>query len=188
MSSASTVKISKPCFQGRPGRNLITDLLHVYADLQPPGYYSAREHFFTCVILCVPPPPLIVVFQETPHGCRMSVRRSRRLNVLLGTFYIWKCFLICRMRIEPGWPSLISYNSISLPPLMCVCRFVRPPLIMLSVDGFRASYVKRGNTVIPNIEKLSKTWTGLWERFLRSFLGEGERLYWCGDLWRHEHH
>uniref|UniRef100_A0A673C2T1 SMB domain-containing protein n=1 Tax=Sphaeramia orbicularis TaxID=375764 RepID=A0A673C2T1_9TELE len=32
--------------------------------------------------------------------------------------------------------------------------FVRPPLIMLSVDGFRASYVKRGNSVIPNIEKL----------------------------------
>lgn len=36
------------------------------------------------------------------------------------------------------------------------CRFVRPPLIILSVDGFRASYVKRGSTVIPNIEKLSK--------------------------------
>ncbi|XP_029307335.1 autotaxin isoform X1 [Cottoperca gobio] len=36
----------------------------------------------------------------------------------------------------------------------CPAGFVRPPLIMLSVDGFRASYVKRGNTVIPNIEKL----------------------------------
>lgn len=36
-------------------------------------------------------------------------------------------------------------------------RFVRPPLIMLSVDGFRASYMKKGNIVIPNIEKLSKT-------------------------------
>lgn len=35
-------------------------------------------------------------------------------------------------------------------------RFVRPPLIMLSVDGFRASYMKKGNMVIPNIEKLSK--------------------------------
>uniref|UniRef100_A0A8K9XTH8 Ectonucleotide pyrophosphatase/phosphodiesterase 2 n=1 Tax=Oncorhynchus mykiss TaxID=8022 RepID=A0A8K9XTH8_ONCMY len=32
--------------------------------------------------------------------------------------------------------------------------FVRPPLIMVSVDGFRASYMKRGSTVIPNIEKL----------------------------------
>lgn len=45
--------------------------------------------------------------------------------------------------------------------LPCTCRFVRPPLIILSVDGFRASYVKRGNTVIPHIEKLSKfckTW------------------------------
>ncbi|XP_068179616.1 autotaxin isoform X1 [Antennarius striatus] len=36
----------------------------------------------------------------------------------------------------------------------CPAWFVRPPLIILSVDGFRASYVKRGNTVIPNIEKL----------------------------------
>ncbi|XP_051577340.1 ectonucleotide pyrophosphatase/phosphodiesterase family member 2 isoform X1 [Myxocyprinus asiaticus] len=36
----------------------------------------------------------------------------------------------------------------------CPAGFVRPPVIMLSVDGFRASYMKRGNTVIPNIEKL----------------------------------
>ncbi|XP_024123375.1 ectonucleotide pyrophosphatase/phosphodiesterase family member 2 isoform X4 [Oryzias melastigma] len=36
----------------------------------------------------------------------------------------------------------------------CPAGFVRPPLIILSVDGFRASYVKRGNSVIPNIEKL----------------------------------
>ncbi|XP_062848697.1 ectonucleotide pyrophosphatase/phosphodiesterase family member 2 isoform X2 [Trichomycterus rosablanca] len=36
----------------------------------------------------------------------------------------------------------------------CPAGFVRPPLIMLSVDGFRASYMKKGNTVIPNIEKL----------------------------------
>uniref|UniRef100_A0A8D0CTZ1 Ectonucleotide pyrophosphatase/phosphodiesterase 2 n=1 Tax=Sander lucioperca TaxID=283035 RepID=A0A8D0CTZ1_SANLU len=36
----------------------------------------------------------------------------------------------------------------------CPAGFLRPPLIMLSVDGFRASYMKRGSTVIPNIEKL----------------------------------
>ncbi|XP_045575262.1 ectonucleotide pyrophosphatase/phosphodiesterase family member 2 isoform X1 [Salmo salar] len=36
----------------------------------------------------------------------------------------------------------------------CPSGFVRPPLIMVSVDGFRASYMKRGSTVIPNIEKL----------------------------------
>uniref|UniRef100_A0A3B4YGQ3 Ectonucleotide pyrophosphatase/phosphodiesterase 2 n=1 Tax=Seriola lalandi dorsalis TaxID=1841481 RepID=A0A3B4YGQ3_SERLL len=36
----------------------------------------------------------------------------------------------------------------------CPAGFVRPPLIILSVDGFRASYVKRGSTVIPNINKL----------------------------------
>ncbi|XP_057689336.1 ectonucleotide pyrophosphatase/phosphodiesterase family member 2 isoform X2 [Corythoichthys intestinalis] len=36
----------------------------------------------------------------------------------------------------------------------CPPGFVRSPLIILSVDGFRASYMKRGKTVIPNIEKL----------------------------------
>ncbi|XP_032373838.1 autotaxin isoform X2 [Etheostoma spectabile] len=36
----------------------------------------------------------------------------------------------------------------------CPAGFLRPPLIMLSVDGFRASYMKRGSAVIPNIEKL----------------------------------
>uniref|UniRef100_A0A3P8YPQ2 SMB domain-containing protein n=1 Tax=Esox lucius TaxID=8010 RepID=A0A3P8YPQ2_ESOLU len=32
--------------------------------------------------------------------------------------------------------------------------FIRPPLIMMSVDGFRASYMKKGKAVIPNMEKL----------------------------------
>ncbi|XP_061090939.1 ectonucleotide pyrophosphatase/phosphodiesterase family member 2-like [Conger conger] len=36
----------------------------------------------------------------------------------------------------------------------CPEGFVRPPLIILSVDGFRASYMKRGSAVIPNIDKL----------------------------------
>ncbi|CAN9503607.1 unnamed protein product [Ophioblennius macclurei] len=36
----------------------------------------------------------------------------------------------------------------------CPAGFVRPPLIMVSVDGFRASYLKKGKTVIPNIHKL----------------------------------
>nr|XP_023669473.1 ectonucleotide pyrophosphatase/phosphodiesterase family member 2 isoform X1 [Paramormyrops kingsleyae] len=36
----------------------------------------------------------------------------------------------------------------------CPAGFVRPPLIVLSVDGFRASYMKRGSSVIPNFEKL----------------------------------
>ncbi|XP_043117298.1 ectonucleotide pyrophosphatase/phosphodiesterase family member 2-like isoform X3 [Puntigrus tetrazona] len=36
----------------------------------------------------------------------------------------------------------------------CPAGFVRLPIIMLSVDGFRASYMKRGSMVIPNIEKL----------------------------------
>ncbi|XP_053700073.1 ectonucleotide pyrophosphatase/phosphodiesterase family member 2 [Synchiropus splendidus] len=36
----------------------------------------------------------------------------------------------------------------------CPAGFVRSPLIIFSVDGFRASYMKRGSAVIPNIEKL----------------------------------
>ncbi|XP_069372354.1 autotaxin isoform X1 [Paralichthys olivaceus] len=36
----------------------------------------------------------------------------------------------------------------------CPAGFIRPPLIMMSVDGFRASYLKKGKSVIPNIQKL----------------------------------
>uniref|UniRef100_A0A3Q2PFP6 Ectonucleotide pyrophosphatase/phosphodiesterase 2 n=1 Tax=Fundulus heteroclitus TaxID=8078 RepID=A0A3Q2PFP6_FUNHE len=36
----------------------------------------------------------------------------------------------------------------------CPAGFIRPPLIMLSVDGFRASYLKKGPFVIPNLHKL----------------------------------
>ncbi|XP_063780529.1 ectonucleotide pyrophosphatase/phosphodiesterase family member 2 isoform X2 [Pseudophryne corroboree] len=36
----------------------------------------------------------------------------------------------------------------------CPTGFSRPPLIIFSVDGFRASYMKEGNKVLPNIYKL----------------------------------
>uniref|UniRef100_A0A8C1EJ58 SMB domain-containing protein n=1 Tax=Cyprinus carpio carpio TaxID=630221 RepID=A0A8C1EJ58_CYPCA len=36
----------------------------------------------------------------------------------------------------------------------CPAGFVRPPLIVLSLDGFRASYMKKGKSVFPNIHKL----------------------------------
>ncbi|KAJ1193863.1 hypothetical protein NDU88_003159 [Pleurodeles waltl] len=36
----------------------------------------------------------------------------------------------------------------------CPAGFVRPPLIIFSVDGFRASYMKKGSKVLPNIDKL----------------------------------
>uniref|UniRef100_A0A6I8QX54 Autotaxin n=1 Tax=Xenopus tropicalis TaxID=8364 RepID=A0A6I8QX54_XENTR len=36
----------------------------------------------------------------------------------------------------------------------CPAGFVRPPLIIFSVDGFRASYMKKGQKVMPNIDKL----------------------------------
>ncbi|XP_068094067.1 autotaxin isoform X2 [Hyperolius riggenbachi] len=36
----------------------------------------------------------------------------------------------------------------------CPAGFVRPPLIIFSVDGFRASYMKEGPDIMPNIYKL----------------------------------
>ncbi|XP_052388672.1 ectonucleotide pyrophosphatase/phosphodiesterase family member 2 isoform X2 [Carassius gibelio] len=36
----------------------------------------------------------------------------------------------------------------------CPAGFVRPPLIILSLDGFRASYIRKGKSVLPNILKL----------------------------------
>ncbi|KAF7702426.1 ectonucleotide pyrophosphatase/phosphodiesterase family member 2 [Silurus meridionalis] len=36
----------------------------------------------------------------------------------------------------------------------CPAGFVRPPLFIISLDGFRASYIKKGKSVIPNIHKL----------------------------------
>uniref|UniRef100_A0A669C1L9 Ectonucleotide pyrophosphatase/phosphodiesterase 2 n=1 Tax=Oreochromis niloticus TaxID=8128 RepID=A0A669C1L9_ORENI len=36
----------------------------------------------------------------------------------------------------------------------CPAGFIRPPLIMLSLDGFRASYLKKDQSVIPNLHKL----------------------------------
>ncbi|MCI4381529.1 hypothetical protein PGIGA_G00252830 [Pangasianodon gigas] len=36
----------------------------------------------------------------------------------------------------------------------CPAGFVRPPLFIVSLDGFRASYIKKGKSVIPNIHKL----------------------------------
>uniref|UniRef100_A0A8C5PCB6 Ectonucleotide pyrophosphatase/phosphodiesterase 2 n=1 Tax=Leptobrachium leishanense TaxID=445787 RepID=A0A8C5PCB6_9ANUR len=36
----------------------------------------------------------------------------------------------------------------------CPLGFVRPPLIIFSVDGFRASYMKEGSKTLPNIDKL----------------------------------
>uniref|UniRef100_A0A3P9LKQ4 Ectonucleotide pyrophosphatase/phosphodiesterase 2 n=1 Tax=Oryzias latipes TaxID=8090 RepID=A0A3P9LKQ4_ORYLA len=53
-----------------------------------------------------------------------------------------------------GEPSWLQGDCEELKSADCPAGFVRPPLIILSVDGFRASYVKRGSTVIPNIEKL----------------------------------
>lgn len=56
---------------------------------------------------------------------------------------------------------------------VCLCvlvllSFIRPPLIMLSLDGFRASYLKKGKSVIPNIHKLSASLLFLKFHFLNA--------------------
>uniref|UniRef100_A0A8C6PPV8 Ectonucleotide pyrophosphatase/phosphodiesterase 2 n=1 Tax=Nothobranchius furzeri TaxID=105023 RepID=A0A8C6PPV8_NOTFU len=43
----------------------------------------------------------------------------------------------------------------------CPAGFVRPPLIMVSVDGFRASYLKKSKSVIPNLHKLKSCGTSV---------------------------
>ncbi|XP_072317009.1 autotaxin isoform X2 [Eucyclogobius newberryi] len=53
-----------------------------------------------------------------------------------------------------GDTSWLQDNCEEIKSPECPAGFTRPPLIMLSVDGFRASYMKRGSAVIPNIEKL----------------------------------
>ncbi|XP_061632853.1 ectonucleotide pyrophosphatase/phosphodiesterase family member 2 isoform X2 [Phyllopteryx taeniolatus] len=53
-----------------------------------------------------------------------------------------------------GDSSWLQDECDDMKTVECPAGFVRSPLIILSVDGFRASYMKRGNTVIPNIEKL----------------------------------
>ncbi|XP_077567963.1 autotaxin-like isoform X1 [Stigmatopora nigra] len=58
-----------------------------------------------------------------------------------------------------GDTSWLQDECDDMKTVECPAGFVRPPLIILSVDGFRASYMKRGNTVIPNIEKIRRCGT-----------------------------
>uniref|UniRef100_H3C1P9 Ectonucleotide pyrophosphatase/phosphodiesterase 2 n=1 Tax=Tetraodon nigroviridis TaxID=99883 RepID=H3C1P9_TETNG len=53
-----------------------------------------------------------------------------------------------------GETSWVEGDCEEISSAECPAGFVRPPLIMVSVDGFRASYLKKGPSVIPNIHKL----------------------------------
>uniref|UniRef100_A0A665UBU7 SMB domain-containing protein n=1 Tax=Echeneis naucrates TaxID=173247 RepID=A0A665UBU7_ECHNA len=53
-----------------------------------------------------------------------------------------------------GETSWVQEDCQEIRSAECPAGFIRPPLIMLSVDGFRASYLKKGQAVIPNIHKL----------------------------------
>uniref|UniRef100_A0A8C7Z032 Ectonucleotide pyrophosphatase/phosphodiesterase 2 n=1 Tax=Oryzias sinensis TaxID=183150 RepID=A0A8C7Z032_9TELE len=53
-----------------------------------------------------------------------------------------------------GETSWVEGDCEEIKSAECPAGFIRPPLIMLSLDGFRASYLKKGKSVIPNIHKL----------------------------------
>lgn len=58
----------------------------------------------------------------------------------------------CRVSLKR---SLTAVSCRAVLMNVSLLSFIRPPLIMVSVDGFRASYLKKGKSVIPNINKLS---------------------------------
>uniref|UniRef100_A0AAQ4P6Z3 SMB domain-containing protein n=1 Tax=Gasterosteus aculeatus aculeatus TaxID=481459 RepID=A0AAQ4P6Z3_GASAC len=58
-----------------------------------------------------------------------------------------------------GTASWVHGDCEEIESAECPAGFIRPPLIMLSVDGFRASYLKKGNSVIPNMHKLRECGT-----------------------------
>uniref|UniRef100_A0A3B4UHV7 Ectonucleotide pyrophosphatase/phosphodiesterase 2 n=1 Tax=Seriola dumerili TaxID=41447 RepID=A0A3B4UHV7_SERDU len=58
-----------------------------------------------------------------------------------------------------GETSWVQEDCEEIQSAECPAGFIRPPLIMLSVDGFRASYLKKGKSVIPNIHKLRECGT-----------------------------
>uniref|UniRef100_A0A3Q3JSX3 SMB domain-containing protein n=1 Tax=Monopterus albus TaxID=43700 RepID=A0A3Q3JSX3_MONAL len=53
-----------------------------------------------------------------------------------------------------GETSWLQDDCEEIKSAECPAGFIRPPLIMLSVDGFRASYLKKGKSVIPHMHKL----------------------------------
>uniref|UniRef100_A0A7N8Y8V6 SMB domain-containing protein n=1 Tax=Mastacembelus armatus TaxID=205130 RepID=A0A7N8Y8V6_9TELE len=53
-----------------------------------------------------------------------------------------------------GETSWVQDDCEEIKTAECPAGFIRPPLIMLSVDGFRASYLNKGKSVIPNMHKL----------------------------------
>ncbi|TNM92642.1 hypothetical protein fugu_018044 [Takifugu bimaculatus] len=53
-----------------------------------------------------------------------------------------------------GETSWVDGDCEEIKRAECPAGFIRPPLIMVSVDGFRASYLNKGKSVIPNINKL----------------------------------
>ncbi|KAL6094127.1 hypothetical protein STEG23_032311 [Scotinomys teguina] len=106
---------------------------------------------------------------EPSNTKRDSVVKSKsqsRLKHRSMTFVLSRCTLFAKVLSsslglevlagegESHWVD-DDCEEIKVPE--CPAGFVRPPLIIFSVDGFRASYMKKGSKVMPNIEKLRKS-------------------------------
>lgn len=53
---------------------------------------------------------------------------------------------------------MVSSTRSSEEFLFFIFRFDLPPVILFSMDGFRAEYLQTWSTLVPNINKLSKSW------------------------------
>lgn len=60
----------------------------------------------------------------------------------------------------PGTVFLIVVPRVQMKFLISLFRFDLPPVILFSMDGFRAEYLQTWSTLVPNINKLSKSWQG----------------------------
>ncbi|XP_072884803.1 autotaxin isoform X3 [Hemitrygon akajei] len=97
---------------------------------------------------------------KTGHGWECSKERCGEAR---NEDYACQCSEDCMSRGDcctnykvtcKGEIRWVNEDCEDLKTLDCPAGFVRPPLIIFSVDGFRASYMKKGSKVMPNIEKL----------------------------------
>lgn len=89
--------------------------------------------------------------------------------LILGS--TWK-FWILLLKVEFILLKILTSHQLSKlfynDKLICSYRFDLPPLILFSMDGFRAEYLQTWNSLLPNIEKLSKLPRVLWLIFFKS--------------------
>lgn len=66
-------------------------------------------------------------------------------------------FILLKILLSHQFSKLLCDDT-----LVFSCRFTLPPLILFSMDGFRAEYLETWSSLLPNIEKFSKLPRVLW--------------------------